>query len=285
MLKLGYLGPAGTHSHLAAAEWSSQAHELVPFKSIPALLEAFGSHQVARVIVPLENSLEGEVIPTIDWLMKHAGTNSAQITAELFLPVIQALMAKPGATLEQIHRAVSHPQALGQCRRSITDNHWEEEAAASTALAAKQVAEGSDLTVAAIGSSKAAEVYGLQVLEPDIGDEPNNWTRFVVLGGPAPKPSGDDKTTIFFVTNNVPGALHLALAPFSVLGINLTKIASRPIKTESWKYVFWVDADGDQNDAALNVAINRLRDAFAWQVIVAGSYPKGKQPVVQTKEA
>ncbi|OGY44988.1 MAG: hypothetical protein A2731_00385 [Candidatus Buchananbacteria bacterium RIFCSPHIGHO2_01_FULL_39_8] len=276
MLKLGYLGPEGTFSHEAAEIASATRYKLVPFRPISSVLEAFRNCEVQRAIVPLENLIEGEVSQTVDHLISNGNSQNLQITGELLLAIRQTLVAKPGTRLEDIKRITSHIQGLGQCRRFLSQYNWEEIEVASTAQAAKMVAESSDKDLAAIASGKAAELYHLEVISSDIGDSIKNITRFIILGGPAPRPTGEDRTTIFFVTRNQTGALFQALGVFFYQGINLTKITSRTAKTEMGEYVFWIDADGHRDDPAIRIAIKQLQERFTQKIWVAGSYPKAK---------
>lgn len=278
MLKLGYLGPVGSFSHQAAELWPGQ-FELMPFRPISQVLEAFENHLVDRAIVPLENLIEDVVTLTIDRLI--ASNGSLRITGELFLPIRQMLLGKPGSELSRIRRVASHLQGLGQCRNFLGQHGLEVVEVASTALAAQMVAEGSDEALAAIASAKAAEIYGLKILASDIGDSKLNITRFVFLGGPAPNRTGDDKTTIFFTTKDLPGALHRALGVFDYAGVNLSKIASRTAKTRMGECVFWVDAEAHSEDDSLKVALGQLKGRFATSVIIAGSYPKAKLPTTE----
>lgn len=276
MLKLGYLGPIGTFSHKAAQIWAEDKFELVPFRPIPRVLEALQNREVDRAIVPLENLLEDVVSPTLDWLIATGGDNGFQITAELLLPIRQMLLGREGTNLKQVCRVVSHYQGLSQCRRLINQHNWETVEVASTAEAAKIVAESPVSDVVAIASPEAGEIYHLKVLQSDVGDSDQNITRFIILGGPAPRPTGDDRTTIFFVTNDEPGALHKALGVFWYQDVNLTKIASRTAKTTLGQCIFWIDANGHRKDSKMQIALEQLQGRFAQRVWVAGSYPKSK---------
>ncbi len=281
-LRLGYLGPEGTFSHQAACLWQGScqngSYELVAFRPITAVLEALKSRTIDRAIVPLENLLEDAVSETVDFLVSNAGTMPLCITGELLLPIQQMLLGKIGADLALIKKVASHSQGLRQCKRLIDEYGWGTIETVSTALAAKAVAESEDLTLGAIASAQAAKIYGLQVLSENIGDSADNITRFVILGGPKPSPTSDDKTTIFFITKDQPGALYQALGVFFYQGVNLSKIASRTTKISMGEYFFWIDAHGHQKDPALRIAIEQLEKRFAKKVIVVGSYPKARIP-------
>ena len=282
MLKLGYLGPEGTFSHQAAMIWE-QSHgnggfKLIPFRPITAVLEALKDREIDRAIVPLENLLEDAVSETVDFLISNAGAMPLYITGELLLPIRQMLLGKQGTDLDQVKIVVSHGQGLRQCKRLIEKHGWQTIEAVSTATAAQKVAESDDFTMVAIASPQAAEINKLEVLQADVGDSGDNVTRFVFLGGPKPSPTGDDKTTIFFITKDQPGALYQALGVFFYQDVNLSKIASRTTKISMGEYIFWIDAQGHQKDPALQIAIEQLEKRFAKKVIVVGSYPKARIP-------
>lgn len=280
MLKLGYLGPEGTFSHEAAEKWNDGQYDLVPFRTISAVLDALRQGQAARVIVPFENLLGGEVVETADYLIAHIKEGgNLKITGELLLPIQHMLLGKRGLEFGKIRRVISHPQALAQCQNYLGKYEWEVVEVASTAKAAEMVASSDGLDTAAISSLKASEMYKLELLASDIGDNNQNVTRFIFLGGPVPVPTGNDRTTIIFTTPDKPGALHEALGPFYYLGVNLSKIYSRTLKRILGECVFWLDAEGHLKDdnRVLNNAIGVLEKSFATKLWIAGSYSKAEE--------
>ncbi len=233
-MQVAFLGPQSTFTHMAAMEQFGLSAQLVPLKSIPAVFEEVERERAHYGVVPVENSTEGVVNHTLDMFIG----SDMQIIAEIMLEISHNLLSKSG-NIDQISRVVSHPQALAQCR------HWFEENlpdiplvdVASTAAAAQLAAE--DETVAAIASQAAVVQYGLQIVKAKIEDNPNNFTRFLVIGKKTPEKSGNDKTSIMFSIKDEPGILYRMLEPFSKRQINLVKIESRPVKQKAWEYIFF----------------------------------------------
>ena len=268
-----YLGPPGTFSEEAALLYAGPAAALVPVASFPAVVAAVEGGEVADGVLPIENSLEGQVTPVLDLLIHQT---KLKIKAEVVVPVRHVLAGAPGATLEAITLVTSHPQGLGQCRRFLDRwlPHVEREAALSTAGAVEAVATGGDPTRAAIGPARAAERYGATILAEDIQDADGNETRFVVLGPEDAPPSGSDKTSLgFTVKANVPGALLEILVVFADQGLQMTKVESRPTKGGLGKYVFLVDLEGHRGDPAVADALTRVEERCA-TLWIFGSYPR-----------
>ena len=255
---LGYLGPAGSFSHQAAAEWSEGREELREFRTIRAAIKATHDGETDRCIVPIENSIEGSVNSTLDTLAFEA---DLYITGEHVLRISQNLMAMPGTRAEDIRVITSHPQALGQCARFIGERFPDAalETADSTSAAADRTAKG-ETGLACIASPLSAKLYGLEILFPDCGDDRSNSTRFVVLEKkPSLRVTDHDKTSIAFMLEDKPGALYGALELLAKEKINLKKIESRPVKFELGKYIFFIDIDGNTDNADIYFALDRLR--------------------------
>jgi prephenate dehydratase len=268
---LGYLGPNGTFSQQAALEWSKGNEELKEFSTIYSAIRAVDDGIVERAIVPIENSIEGSINTTLDLLAFEV---NLYIIGEYVLHVSQNLMIKKGAKLEDIKLVTSHPQAIGQSSRMLSNqlNYANVEFADSTAAAAKAVSE-SDGTVACIGSPNLAKLYNLEIAIPDCGDEENNSTRFVIVEKkPSLEVSNHDKTSIAFTLENKPGSLYNALELFAASNLNMTKIESRPVKTELGTYVFFIDIDGNIDDATIYFALDKLRQHTEFYKFL-GSYP------------
>jgi chorismate mutase/prephenate dehydratase len=219
--------------------------------------------------VPIENSTEGVIAHTLDLLVQL----DLRICAEIFLDIHENLLSRSGRP-EDIRKIVSHPQPLAQCRRWLAEHfpNVQLEEVASTAHAAMMAA--ADASLAAISSSLAREVYGLQLLAANIEDESNNITRFLVIGKSESRPSGKDKTSLVFSVKDQPGILHRMLQPFARSRINLTKIESRPIKNKPWEYLFFIDFKGHKDEASSKKAINNLEKNCIF-LKVLGSYPRG----------
>ncbi|HLT97458.1 MAG TPA: prephenate dehydratase domain-containing protein [Acidimicrobiia bacterium] len=235
-MRVGYQGEAYSYSDRACRELFP-ADEHVGFHSFVAAFEGLARGEVERLVVPIENSTTGSVLPVLDRLLP--GDN--RIVGEHLVEVRHALLGLPGTAPEQIERVLSHPEALGQAEAIITHWGWEPVPVADTAGAVRQVAEARRPSDAALAPEAAAAPHQLAVLLKDVIDRDHNTTRFVVLAqGEQPIPEDADKTTIAFTTRHTPGALALALAELGLRGANLSRIESRP-SDEAWSYRFFAD--------------------------------------------
>lgn len=272
-VKTAFLGPLGTFSEEAAIEHAGGRSTLVPYPTFAAAAAALERGEVDEAVLPVENSIEGAVSAVLDLIIHGPGF---KIRDELVLPVRHYLIAPPGATIEGITTLVSHPQPLGQCRKFIESRlaNAEQVAALSTAAAVEDVLRAGDVHQAAIGTRRAAELYGGVILAEDIQDDPSNMTRFVVLAHEDAPPTGDDKTSIGFTTHaNVPGSIHAVLTIFAEEGMQLVKIESRPVKYRLYEYVFLVDFEGHRTDPAIARALERAKGKTL-TLDVYGSYPR-----------
>jgi chorismate mutase / prephenate dehydratase len=269
-LRIGYLGPAGTFSHGAAVKKFGSSVEYVPLADIPSVFEEVVRGHADYGLVPVENSLHGGVVDTLDAFL----SSSAKIYAEVKVTVHHNLLAKE--PWEQIRTIYSKPEVFSQCR------HWlasvardrDVQPAASTSRAAEMAATMPG--VAAIGSTLAGELHELHVLFENIEDDPDNQTRFFVLSREAARRTGDDKTAIMFTTAHKPGALAEVLDVFKENGINLTDIEKRPSKKVNWEYYFFIDAETHQEDPKMQRAIEQARQ-HCLQLTVLGSYPRATE--------
>ena len=239
-LSVAYLGPQGTFSERAARAHFGSSAELVAVPSIPDVFRAVERGQARLGIVPIENSTEGMVIPTMDAL----AASDLRIVAERPLSIRHALLSR-SAKVSQIRRIVSHPQSLAQCRewlaRHLPDVPTSE--VASNALAAEAASRAR--TTAAVAGREAAETYGLRVLADGIQDLARNVTRFVVIAPPGGvREEGADKVSVLFSVRNEAGMLFRALQPLARHGIDLIKLESRPMRGRSWEYLFFADFRG-----------------------------------------
>ena len=267
-MKVAFLGPQATFTHAAALQQFGLSAQLVAQKSIPAVFEEVLRGRAHYGVVPVENSTEGIVSHTLDMFMD----SDLQINAEILLEISHDLLSLSGR-LENVKKVVSHPQALAQCRKWLEDNLPDIPLVdvGSTALAAQMV--GEDETAAAIASEMAATLYGLRVAKKKIEDNPNNFTRFLVIGLNRPARSGRDKTSIMFSVKDEPGILYRMLEPFSKRQINLSKIESRPLKKKAWEYIFFLDIEGHFEDQKVKEAVEEL-GACCQFIKVLGSYPR-----------
>ena len=272
--RLSYLGPAGTYSEEAAILYDSQA-ELVPFPTIPAVCRAVSDGLTDEGIVPIENSIEGSVVYTLDYLI---GETDLSIFHEVVLPIQHCLMIKPGTRTEDVHIIYSHPQSLAQCRHFLEDNfpNAEPVASLSNSAAVNNMMESST-AAAAIAPQRAAELYGAEIIGRGIQDVTNNVTRFVLLGWKDHEPTGADKTSLCFTfAEDAPGSLFNALGVFASRNINLVKIESRPTKETLGRYNFLVDCEGHRDSEPLREALRTL-DTQVNGLKVFGSYPRWQQ--------
>lgn len=267
---LGYLGPNGTFSHQAALEWTNGKEEIKEFKTIYSAILAVSNGEIDRAIVPIENSIDGSINMTLDTL---AFDVDLYITGEYILHISENILVKNGIKKEDIKVIASHPQPIGQCSKILSHEFGDVhiEFTDSTAAAAKLVTE-SDGSVACIASPSSAKLYGLDILCADCGDDANNSTRFVIIEKkPNKNVTGHDKTSIVFAVDNKPGSLYSALELLAKSKINMTKIESRPMKKELGKYVFFIDIDGNIDDATIYFALDKVRqNTFFYKFL--GSY-------------
>jgi chorismate mutase/prephenate dehydratase len=268
-LRVAYLGPPATFSHQAALKRFGAGATLVPARSIADVFDDVERGRADVGMVPVENSTEGAVNVTLDRLAEA----DVVISGELYLEVAQQLLSR-AATLAEIKRVVSHPQALAQCRAWLADAlpGVTLEEVSSTAAAAEIAA--ADATVAAIASELAGRLYGVPVLRARIEDLRDNATRFLILGRQLSGPTGRDKTSIVFAMRDEPGALYRTLEPCARLGINLSKIESRPAKRRPWKYLSFVDLDGHRDTPTVAAALDEI-GARTLFLRILGSYPAG----------
>ncbi len=271
MKRISYLGPAGTYTEEAVILYDPQAHK-VPCPTIAAAVAAVEQGEADAGVVPIENSIEGSVTETLDLLIHES---RLLICHELVLPIQHYLMVKPGTQAGQVRVIFSHPQALGQCRRTIERDFPQAQAVAalSTSFAVEQMMTSS-VTAAAIANKRSAELYGAEILTGDIQDRPANATRFVVLAPTDSPPTGYDKTSLAFAFNeDKPGILHSVLGEFAQRKINLAKIESRPSKESLGRYFFLVDLEGHREDKIVAEALEQVR-AETSLLKVFGSYPR-----------
>ncbi len=290
MTTVAYLGPPGTFSEEALLTQVDLAEaDLTEYPSMPEVLLAVAAGQADLGFVAVENAIEGTVNATLDTLIFET---DLYIQREVVLPVHQYLLAQPGTQLADITAIVSIPVASAQCRRFLRANlsGVVEMAATSTAEAARMVGEGrAPPGSAAVGTILAAKLYGLEVVAHAIEDHPDNATRFVLVGRPGhgiPPPSGHDRTSIVcFQYSDRPGSLHGILGQFSARGINLTKLESRPTKRGLGDYCFIIDLEGHIADELVADALRELHAGLAG-VKFLGSYPgAGPQGDVRRAEA
>ncbi|MFT5351983.1 MAG: chorismate mutase/prephenate dehydratase [Planctomycetota bacterium] len=266
-LEVAFLGPEGTFTQSAVLKHFGHSVKTKAQSSIAEVFREVESGACNYGIVPVENSIEGAINHTLDRLI----TSSLKICGEVHLRIHQNLMSK-AEQLQSIKRVYSHQQSLAQCRSWLDNNlaNVERIAVSSNAEAAMCALENEQS--AAIAGEVAAQYYQLPILATNIEDEPDNTTRFLVLGQNTGKPSGKDKTSILFANANEPGALQKTLACFADNNINMSRIESRPSRQGIWEYVFFADIDGHVDDEIIVKVLQQLKQ-HALMMKVLGSYP------------
>jgi len=266
--RVAYMGPPRSFSHAAALQMFGPDGDFVVTRTIPDAIDAAVDGSADFALVPIENTIEGGVNATIDALF----ASDLTISAELVLEVDLCLLAL-GTDLSRIRRVTSHPQPLGQCKHWLRTHLPQAEVvvASSTTAAAEEALK--DPHTAAVGSRLAAEI-GLTVLQQGIQDHASNATRFVLVGRALAARTGNDKTSLVFSTPHERGALRRVLEVFDEEGLNLTRIESRPLRSQQrWQYAFFTDLEGHREDAAVQRALARLQ-ANGAMLRVLGSYPR-----------
>lgn len=265
-LKIAYLGPATTFTHMAAIKNFGASCEFVPLNSINDVFAEVEKGSADYGVVPIENSTEGTINHTLDTFME----SDLNIVAEIMLDIRHNLLSKH--KLSEIKKIYSRPSALAQCRGWISNNLPRAELIESSSTA--KAAELASLyhSSAAIASELAAEEYGLGIVAKNIQDSAHNVTRFLVIGKTRPKQAAKNKTSIMFSVKNEPGTLFKALESFSKNGINMTKIESRPGRKKAWDVVFFIDFEGYIDDENIKKALEGIKESCLF-VKILGSYP------------
>ncbi|QRM20170.1 prephenate dehydratase [Dechloromonas sp. TW-R-39-2] len=266
-LGIAFLGPLGTFSESAATKHFGHAARLLPQSSIDDVFREVESGHAQYAVVPVENSTEGAVGRTMDLLL---GTQ-LKICGEVVLRIHQNLLTNE-TDLNNITRVYSHAQSLAQCHEWLNRMlpNAQRISVGSNAQAAQKASE--EVGTAAIAGEAAAARYSLPRLAENIEDEPNNTTRFLVLGRHDAGPSGRDKTSLIMSAPNRTGALHELLLPLSTSGVSMCRLESRPARNALWEYVFYVDIEGHRDEAPVKAALEELARRAAYMKIL-GSYP------------
>lgn len=269
-LRVGYLGPAGSFSHVAATRHFGSSVEHADLHEIDHVFEEVAAGRCHYGLVPYENSIGGGITDTLDAFQSHDVT----IYAETLIDVAHSLMANCAPTA--VARIYSKPQVFSQCRQWLAKQYPQAELVATSSSSAAVQRAADEANAAAIGSILAGQIYNVNILFESIQDKPNNITRFLIIGREAAEPTGKDKTTLMFVTANKPGALVDVLNVFRDAAINLTHIDKRPSQRTNWEYTFFIDCEAHASDPAMAQAI----DAAATHCVsmqMLGSYPAAQQ--------
>jgi prephenate dehydratase len=269
-LTVAIQGEKGAFSHQAAIAALGPGIEVLSRATFDDLFDSVVEEKADRALVPIENSLHGSIHENYDRLKSRP----LHIVGETQLRIRQCLIARPGSSVGMIRRVASHPVALAQCRRFFAERPQVEAVTAyDTAGAVQDLMKGGLATQGAIASRLAAELYGAQVLLDGIEDDPENYTRFLLLAREAGPIEAASKTSIVFVLDNKPGALYRALGVFASRNVDLCKLESRPLRGHPWEYSFYLDVLGDPRGVA-GQAIEELGRSGR-ELRILGSYPEG----------
>jgi chorismate mutase/prephenate dehydratase len=274
-LRVAYQGVEGSYSHLSAQLRYANREGgslLSGYESVQAVADAVRHGEADVALLPIENSTAGSINDTYDILADGALT----ITAEVFSQVQHCLIALPGATVEDLRRVISHPQALWQCEEYLQTLPWvKPEAEFDTAGAARKVKELNDRTLGAIASESAAAILGLQVVKKSIQTQPENTTRFVEVAIEASPCPHDQpcKTSLLVVLHRKPGTLGQVLTHFGSRGISLTKLESRPIPSSPWEYRFYLDVEAHAKEVRMTEVLKDIQP-LAREFVLLGTYPQ-----------
>lgn len=267
-MRVAFQGEPGAYSEQAVFEYCGEV-ETQPCETFDDVFAAVTSGACESGLIPIENSLAGSIHQNYDLLLRH----DLHIVGEYFLRVRHCLITFPGMEKQEVKHVISHPQALGQCAGYLRELGVKTEPVYDTAGSVKILKESDARNTAAIASKRAAEIYGMQILQEGIEDNPENYTRFLEIATGAVKPKGEAKTSIVFTLKNQPGALFKALSVFALRDIDLTKIESRPLAGKPWEYLFYIDFVGAIKDELVKRALDHLGE-YALTLRVLGSYPR-----------
>ncbi len=277
-IRIGYLGPVGTYSHLAAKRHFGSSVEYDDLRAIEGVFEEVARGHVDYGLVPIENSTGGGIVESLDAFLAYH--RQVKIYGEVQLAVHFSLLTNSAP--HEVRRIYSKAEAFTQCRNWLSTQYPQVERISvdSTALAVKRVRsdldQDSNCGSAAIGSTLAGEMYDVRCLFENIEDRQGNVTRFLILSRSETKTSGDDKTSIMFTTDDRPGSLVDVLNVFKTAGVNLTHIDKRPSRDINWDYTFFVDAVGHCKDPRFAEVVGQCR-AYCKHLTVLGSYPRSRQ--------
>lgn len=268
-LKVAFQGERGAYSESAVYRFFGESAEVKPCRDFKDVFKSVEEQETDFGVVPVENSIEGSVNQTYDLFLKH----DLKVRGEIIVKIEHCLIANPGTKLEDVKAVYSHPQALAQCRTFLEKSGWELVPTYDTAGSVKILKEKGLKNAAALASEKAAELYKMKILAREIADNPENYTRFFVIGKKDAPMTGKDKTSVIFAATHKPGALYYALGEFAKRGINLTKIESRPTKQTPWEYNFYLDFEGNKSEPRCAEALEALKEHAAF-IKILGSYPR-----------
>jgi prephenate dehydratase len=269
-MRVAFQGEPGAYSEIAALRYFGKKITAGSYGTFRKILDATSRGEADRAILPVENSVEGTVGESYDLLL----STDLHAVGEVYLRVRHCLLGF--GKIERVKTVYSHPQALGQCRRFLERRGLEAIPTYDTAGSAKKILENKKNPLACIASKRVSELYGVPVLLEGIEDHDGNATRFLILAKEEKPPTGRDKTSIIFSTEDKPGALYSILGIFNRYSVNLTKIESHPTRSVSWEYNFYVDFEGHVEDKATGEMMEEVRQEAKF-LKVLGSYPRAER--------
>jgi chorismate mutase/prephenate dehydratase len=268
-MKVAFQGEKGAYSEEALFKHWGKDVESVPRPYLRDVYNAVENGKADYGLVPVENTIEGTIVRAYDLLNER----TLKASGEEVHRIQHCLIAHPDSKLEDIKKAYSHPQALGQSREYLESHEIEAISFYDTAGSVKWIKENDIRDAAGVASAQAAKEYGMKILAQSIETNTENYTRFLVIGKDEPRSTGNDKTTFAFIVAHKPGTLVKALQEFSFRGVNLNKIESRPRVGSPWEYIFFVEVDGHIEDENIASAVEGLKD-YTIYLKHLGSYPK-----------
>lgn len=271
-MRIAFQGETGAYSEEAIIQnWGEQI-TTVPRPYLRDVFDTVQNGEAEAGLVPVENTIQGSIVRTFDLLNERP----LKAQGEVVYRVRHCLIVNPGTRLNDLNRVYSHPQALGQCREFLERHGIEAVNYYDTAGSVSMIRDQGLNDAGAVASARAAEVYGMEILEKGIETHKENYTRFLEVGEKEPAPTGRDKTSLAFVVEHAPGSLISALTIFADRGINLTKIESRPLIGKPFEYVFFIEFEGHRIDQLVKGALKEL-DSASGYLKVLGSYPQAQK--------
>ena len=266
MVSVSFQGERGAYSEAAALSFFNEKIETFPYPTFAEVLTSTENNSTEFSILPVENSIEGSVGESLDLLL----STKLYVVGEIYHRIRHCLIGT--GNMDKIKTVYSHPQALGQCRKFIQTNNLKNVPTYDTAGSVKMIKDINKDDTACIASKKAAEIFQVPIIQENIEDNPNNYTRFLILSKEKTKATKKDKTSIIFSIEHKAGALSKIINEIQEHGINLTKIESRPKKTSIWEYNFYLDFEGNELDSNVKEMLEKIKDKTLFLKIL-GSYP------------
>ena len=273
MTKVAFQGEKGAYSQEAIFQHFGADVDTLPCRTFEEVLDRVKRGRASFGALPVENSTAGSINKAYDLLLDQ----DLKIWHEVVLRVRHCLLGNKGTELKDVRQVLSHPQALAQCERYLADHQMEPVSVYDTAAGARELAAEPRGGTAVIASRLAAEIYGLKLLDTDIQDLAFNYTRFFILADQDPPRAEQNKTSVVFGTDHVPGSLYACLGEFAERGINLTKLESRPSRDRPWHYVFYLDFEGHSQEPPCDEALRGLLRRASF-VRVLGTYSAADVP-------